>query len=222
MQKPKKQENNILPDLSGLEQSFTNSKGKNIELKDFLTKEDWWEMKGRKGSKVILTHDAVKKIADAAGILTNPKYDILTQPNYQNNYQYLIQVIICDGKGVCTTELGESNRSNLSARGRGNPANMAQKRAYDRAVFRHVGITGLLGEDELEETEPPKDMERLSEEEQQAIVSYVNDLLLAKKKPDLSKFQIRMKKEKSTLSETQLEYLRKLFKKKLAEISKSF
>jgi len=211
-----------LPDLSGLEQSFTNSKGKNIELKDFLTKEDWWEMKGRKGSKVILTHDAVKKIADAAGILTNPKYDILTQPNYQNNYQYLIQVIICDGKGVCTTELGESNRSNLSARGRGNPANMAQKRAYDRAVFRHVGITGLLGEDELEETEPPKDMERLSEEEQQAIVSYVNDLLLAKKKPDLSKFQIRMKKEKSTLSETQLEYLRKLFKKKLAEISKSF
>ena len=222
MQKQKKQENNILPDLSGLEQSFTNSKGKNVELKDFLTKEDWWEMKGRKGSKVILTHDAVKKIADAAGILTNPKYDILTQPNYQNNYQYLIQVIICDGKGVCTTELGESNRSNLSARGRGNPANMAQKRAYDRAVFRHVGITGLLGEDELEETEPPKDMERLSEEEQQAIVSYVNDLLLAKKKPDLSKFQIRMKKEKSTLSETQLEYLRKLFKKKLAEISKSF
>lgn len=218
----KNKEPGVLPDLSGLEQSFINGKDERVVLKDLLTKEDWWEMKGRKGSKVILTHDGVKRIADEAGLQTNPKYEILTQPNYQNNYQYLIQVTICDAKGRCTTELGESNRSNLSARGRGNPANMAQKRAYDRAVFRHVGITGLLGEDELEDVEPPKEMEKLSEEEQQAIVTYVNDLLLAKNKADLTKFQVRMKKAKSTLSDNQLDYLRKLFKKKLAETSKSF
>lgn len=219
----KKTENKeVLPDLSGLEQSFGDNNGDTVILKDFLTKEDWWEMKGRKGSKVILTHDAVKKIADKAGILTNPKYEILTQPNYQNNYQYLIQVTICNHLGVCTTELGESNRSNLSSRGRGNPANMAQKRAYDRAVFRHVGITGLLGEDELEDVEQPKDMEKLSEESQQAIVPHVNDLLLAKNKADLIKFQTKMKNAKKTLEPDQLEYLRKLFKKKLAEISKSF
>lgn len=212
----------IEPDLSGLEQSFTDKNGNTILLKDLLTKEDWWEMKGRKGSKVILTHDGVKKIADTAGILTNPKYDILTQPNFQNNYQYLIQVTICDASGRCTTELGESNRSNLSSRGRGNPANMAQKRAYDRAVFRHVGITGLLGEDELEDAETPKDMEKLSEDEQQQIVPFVNDLLLAKNKADLTKFQTKMKSAKSGLNDNQLDYLRKLFKKKLAEQAKSF
>ena len=212
----------LLPNLSGLEQAFRDKHGKVVILKNFLTKEDWWEMKGRKGSKVILTHDAVKKIADQAGIKTDPEYTILTQPNYQNNYQYLIQVKICDAANVCTTEMGESNRSNLSSRGRGNPANMAQKRAYDRAVFRHVSITGLLGEDELEDTEPPKDMDRLTDEEQQAIVPYINELLAAKKKPDFVKFQGVMKKQAKTLNPNQLDYLRKLFKKKLAEISKSF
>lgn len=221
-EKTKQVDKEVLPDLSGLEQSFQDKDGNTIILKNLLTKEDWWEMKGRKGNKVILTHDGVKHIADAAGILTNPKYEILTQPNYQNNYQYLIQVTICDTAGRCTTELGESNRSNLSSRGRGNPANMAQKRAYDRAVFRHVGITGLLGEDELEDVEPPKEMEKLSEDEQQSMVPFVNDLLLAKGKPDLTKFQSRMKKEKKALNDNQLEYLRKLFKKKLAELSKSF
>lgn len=208
--------------LSGLEQAFKDSKGKTVVLKDFLSKEDWWELKSRKGMSVILTHDAVKKIADHAGIKSDPEYVILTQPKYDNNYQYLIQVKICDSKGVCTTEMGESNRSNLSSRGRANPANMAQKRAYDRAVFRHVGITGLLGEDELEDVEPAKDyMNKLTPEESQEIVVYVNELLAVKKKADLVSFQVKMKKG-TMLNDNQLEYLRKLFKKKLAELSNSF
>lgn len=220
LQKSKKIQ--ALPQLVGLDQIFVDKKGKAVQLKQILSSDDWWEMKNRKNSKIIITHDAIKKIADIAGILTNPQYSILTQPNYQNNYQYLIQATICDVHDRCTTELGESNRSNLSSRGRGNPANMAQKRAYDRAVLRHVGITGLLGEDELEDIEPSKDMEKLTEESQQAIVPYVNDILLAKNKTDFTKFQVQMKKVKSTLQEDQLEYLRKLFKKRLAETSKSF
>lgn len=209
-------------DLSGLEQAFVGKNGKTVILKDFLTQEDWWELKSRKGMSVILTHDAVKKIADHAGIKSDPEYVILTQPKYDNNYQYLIQVKICDSKGVCTTEMGESNRSNLSTRGRANPANMAQKRAYDRAVFRHVGITGLLGEDELEDITPTENMQKLTPEEQQGIVVYVNELLSVKKKADLVKFQAKMKTSVTMLNEAQLDYLRKLFKKKLAEISNTF
>ena len=210
-------------DLSGLEQAFKGKDGKTVVLKSFLGKEDWWELKSKKGMSVILTHDAVKKIADHAGIKSDPEYSILTQPKYDNNYQYLIQVKICDSKGVCTTEMGESNRSNLSTRGRANPANMAQKRAYDRAVFRHVGITGLLGEDELEDVEPSKDyMNKLTPEESQGIVVYVNELLSAKKKADLVKFQAKMKTTVNMLNENQVDYLRKLFKKKLAELSNTF
>lgn len=216
----KKQEE--LSNLSGLEQAFYGEDGKTVILKNLLTKDDWWELKNRKGSKIILNHDAVKKIADKAGIKTNPHYTVLTQPRFDNNYQYLMQVEICDSKGRCTTEMGESNRSNLSSRGRGNPANMAQKRAYDRAVFRHLGITGLLGEDELEDIEVPNEsMNKLSEEEQLQIVTYINELLLVKKKPELTAFAAKMKKG-TMLNNNQLEYLRKLYKKKLAEVSSSF
>jgi len=225
MKKLKKQTNRSrpLPVLYGLEQAFKDKNGKKTILKDFLTDKDWWEHKGKTYLAVILTHDAVKRIADAGGIMSNPEYTILTQPNYQNNYQYLMQIKICDTKGQCTTEMGESNRSNLSSRGRGNPANMAQKRAYDRAVLRHMGLNGLLGEDELEDVEPIKEnMETLTEEEKQAVVPFINKIWASAKKPDLAKVQVEIKNEIKSFSVNQLDFLRKQFKKKVAELSNTF
>lgn len=205
----------------GLNQSFLNSKSKSIKLKDFLKKHEWWVLKKRNSISVILTHDAVKRIADEAGIKQDPKYEVLTQPLHANNFQYLIQCTICDATGKCTTELGESNRANLGSRGRSNPANMAQKRSYDRAVFRHVGINGLLGEDEMDE-EKEQNVKTLSPEQAKAIAPLLNELLAVKDKKQIDAFNKKMKVDALNYAPEQLDVLRGLRDKKLGELSKSF
>jgi hypothetical protein len=206
--------------LTGLSQSFKSATGKKLLLKDFLTESDWWELKKGKNVTYIVYHDAVKKIAKEAGISVT-EYTILTQPSVDNNLTFVIQVKICDTAGKCSINLGEASRNNLGLRGRSNPANMAQKRAFDRAVFDHLGIVGVLGDDEL----PDKDeetMDNLTLDERKVIVLQINKILNSKNKKDLSAFNTEMKTKKPLLNENQLTYLRKLYKKKLAEFSKSF
>lgn len=205
----------------GLEQAFIDKAGEDVLLRDFLKKDEWWVLKKKMSVAVIVTHDAVKRIADRAGIKTDPRYEILTQPTLQNNFQYLMQCTICDHLGRCTTELGESNRANLGSRGRNNPANMCQKRAYDRAVFRHLGINGLLGEDDIDE-EKEANMKTLTPEEAKAIASLINELLIVKKKTDIDAFNKKMKASKDQFTEDQLNVLRKLRDTKLGELSDTF
>lgn len=209
-------------ELDGLNQTFVNKEGKTIQLRSFLKEGDWWEQKSKKRITYIILHEAVKKIADEAGITTTPEYTLLLQPTVQNNYAYLIQVRITDHTGRQTIELGESSRLNLGSRGRNNPANMAQKRAYDRAVFRHLGIVGLLGEDELPDEDEPQEMDKISHEEKKAIVPLINDILLAKGKTELGLVKTKILKSKASYNEGQLDVLRGLFKKKLADLQKTF
>lgn len=205
--------------VEGLQQSFQKSDGKPVTLHSVLTSKDFWVTNG-KVKRTILTHDAVKHLADLAGVLKNYKNTILTQPDAYNNYQYTWQVEVCTKKGECSVGIGEANRSNLGAKGRGNPANMAEKRAYDRAVLRLLGITGLLSEEELPDEETPDKMEGLTHEEKKKIAPIVNQLILAKESKQLIAFGNEMKSKSKTLNPAQLDYLRKLYKKKVAEITK--
>lgn len=205
--------------IEGLQQSFNKSDGKSVTLHSVLTEKDFWITSGRV-KRTILTHDAVKKLADLAGVLKNYKNTILTQPDAYNNYQYTWQVEICTTKGDCCIGVGEANRSNLGAKGRGNPANMAEKRAYDRAVLRLLGITGLLSEEELPDEDQTDKMEGLTHEEKKKIAPIVNQLLLAKDNKNLISFGNEMKTKAKTLNPAQLEYLRKLYKKRVSEVKK--
>jgi hypothetical protein len=212
------------PNLSqGLEQSFENKDGKKIKLSNFLSEHDWWELKKSQNMLSIVTHDAVKKIADAAGILTDVQYSILTQPSTENNGQYTWQARIVDSKGRATTEIGEVSRSNIGNRGRANPGNMAQKRAYDRAVFRHLGITGLLGEDELSDSEEDtKQMDKLSHEERKALVPFINKIIAVKGPKDLRGIQVEIKLHVKEYNESQLEVLRTVFRNQSKLFTKTF
>lgn len=208
----------------GLDQEFSLKGGKTTTIRKFLSPADVWTTTGRV-KRVIISHDGVKKIADAAGISKAPEYTILTQPDAMNNYQYTIQARVCmlKSKDDCAVEIGEANRSNLGSRGRGNPANMAEKRAYDRAVFRLLGITGLLSEEELQDDEEQENkMDGLSPEESKKIAPIVNQLLLARTKADFITFSRGMKEQAKNLNEAQLDYLRKLYKKLLTNVQTSF
>lgn len=205
----------------GLDQEFKKKDGSLVALRKFLKGGEFWTLKKKDRVSVILTHDAVKRISDEAGIRQDPKYDVLTQPNYANNYQYLIQCTVTDSEGRSTTELGESNRSNLGSRGRSNPANMAQKRSFDRSVFRHLGINGLLGEDELEE-DKESNVKTLSPDEAKAIAPLINELLQVKKKTDIESFNKKMKTEAPKFNEEQLNVLRKLRDTQLGKVTSTF
>ena len=206
----------------GLNQKIIDSKGKPIPLKAILKEGDWWEMKSRGSVMYILTHNAIKKIADLAGI-TTVDYSMLTQPTHENNYQMTMKVIIADPNGKQTIELGESNRNNLGPRGRNNPANMAQKRAWDRAVLRHLGIVGFLGEDELQDKEEEK-MENLNPDEAKQIVDLLNEIFAAKTKEELEGFSTKMVdiKASGTYSESQLEVLRTAWSNQMIKFNKTF
>ena len=208
-------------EIEGLKQVFTNKSRRFITLASVLKDTDFWQTAG-KVKRTILTHDAVKKLADLAGVNKLYKNTILTQPDAYNNYQYTWQVEITNSKGEHAIGIGEANRNNLGTKGRNNPANMAEKRAYDRAVLRLLGITGLLSEEELsdEDTENNK-MEGLSHEDKKKIAPMVNQLLLAKTKDNFLQFNKLMKFKLKQFTDIQLDYLRKLYRKRLAEIQKT-
>jgi len=206
----------------GLDQEFTLKSGRSITLRKFIVPTDAWTTKGNR-QNTIIKHDGVRKIADAAGVSKAVEYKILTQPDAMNNYQYTIEARVCmvKNKDDCAIELGEANRSNLGGRGRNNPANMAQKRAYDRAVFRLLGITGILSEEELADEEKEEHMDPLTHDERKAIAPIINQLLLAKTKSDLILFDKNMKAVAKNYNSTQLDYLRGLYKKTVGLLSKT-
>lgn len=206
----------------GLDQIFQDKDGKPTKIRDFLKPEDTWELKKGKSKATIITHDAIKKMADHAGISSNVGYRVMIEPHVNNNYTVVIEATITSNKGT-TNELGESNRGNLGNRGRANPVNMAQKRAYDRAVLRHLRIEGLLGEEELpDEEESKKEMDNLTIDEQKAIVPLINEIINAKKISQLTVFKQKMRTKKQAYSEKQLNVLRSLWEKQFAKLQKSF
>ncbi len=216
-----KNENKEEKKFPGLEQQFLNSEGGWTQLQMILVEGDWWEQKGKEKTTIILTHEAVQKIAKQAGFVCED-YTIKTQPDVYNNYQLTVQAVIKDKNGnLLEPQWGESNRNNLGSRGRSNPANMAQKRAYDRTVLKALGISGMLSEEELADNKE-EDMENLTDDEKKVLAPILNKIILVKSKEQLSSVNTTIKQDlkKITLNEAQLTYLRKFFMKKSGELAK--
>jgi hypothetical protein len=208
--------------MDGLKQTFKNIQGDEYVLESILTTEDWWELKKRgRPSMTILTHSGIQKIADLAGIDKTVKYEVLIQPHVNNNYQLSINATITrDGETV--NEIGEVNRNNLTEKGKHNPTNMAQKRAYDRAVLRMLGIRGMLSEDELTEETDDKKMDNLTIDQQKKIAPIISKIINAKSSKDLTAVRNEIKSSLNTYTEDELNHLRKQWKKQSAELTKSF
>lgn len=205
----------------GLNQKIKTKAGKLVTLNSLLKEGDWWQLKKNGTAIYILTHDAVKKLADKAGLKTDVEYKVLINPTHENNYQQTWQARVTSNNKDYTSEIGEVNRNNLGPRGRNNPSNMAQKRAYDRAVLRHLGIVGFLGEDELpEETE--EKVENLSPDDAKLITPLLNEIFACKTRKELTEFSKKMATLKSEYQEPQLEVLRIAWSNRLTQVEKRF
>lgn len=205
----------------GLEQTFLSSTGEFVLLADVLNESDWWESKSGKKISVILTHSAVEKIAELAGLKVID-YIVKTQPDCYNNYQYTVQANIVRKDGsMLNPEWGEANRNNLGNKGRNNPANMAQKRAFDRTVLKGLNLLGLLSEEEIADENDDNKMNNLNPDEAKAIAIVLNRVLTIKTKPQLTEFNQWMSKEAKKYTKEQNDAIRKTFNAKIIELNKT-
>ena len=154
---------------------FLDKYGNEVRVVDVIDKtKDCWFLRNK--SLWILTHAGVEKLAKIAGISSN--YDVEESqtiiPTYQNELEHIVRVTMkCNAKGKkpitelggCVhsdentlTVTGEANRINTPNRGRGYLRKMAEKRAWDIAVLKHLGLySAIFSEDEAEEFKNPNE-----------------------------------------------------------------
>ena len=228
-----------------IDSSFLNKVGDSVKVADFVSEEDCWFLK-RGTNKWVLTHSAIKTIANAAGISKN--YDVEESPNispdYKNELEHIVRVTIrCKAKIKSTstscvhsdedtlTVTGEANRVNTPHRGRGYLRKMAEKRAFDIAVLEHLELyTAIFSEEESEDFE--RDTSKRKKEatllpgskEFQFIATEVNSILNSTTKKELAKAAALIKKGIKTekYSVVQVIFLRELYGKEHAKRSQEF
>jgi hypothetical protein len=220
---------------------FLDKEGNEVKILDVIDKEDCWFLK--KANAWILSHKAIQKIANIAGISKN--YDVHESntifPTYKNDLEHIVRVTIkCNatkGKkdGTCIhsdentlTVTGESNRTNTPDRGRGYLRKMAEKRAYDIAVLEHLNLSSkVFSEEESPEFENKRTKEPIlmpGTQEFERINKEVNAILNSKTLNELKKIGNKIKAgvDIQKYSEKQIEYLRSLYKKELGKKELNF
>jgi hypothetical protein len=217
--------------------SFLNRSGKDIKIGSLIDQDDCWFLK--KEGKWVLTHKAIQKIADAAGISKNFEVaESSVMPEIKNELEHIVRVTIhckaADGaEGGCVhdferelTITGEANKISAPHLGRGYLRKMAEKRAFDIAVLQHVGLyTSVFSEEESEKFEKKEIKEYLLQpgmKEFEDIVPFINKILNAMTIPDMEIAQKDIVDNKNILSETQVRYLRELYTKEFAKKSVAF
>lgn len=235
----KKEEVKIeIPDIA-----FIAKDGTKASVKNILTSDDYWTHK--KGDAWIISHKGVEKLAAIGGIKPqiNTRFELEVSPTYQNamNHQVVANMI-------CETELkanvgtleepdlqivpdkcahgtdqtffssGEAARYNTGARGGSYLRLMADKRAYDRGVLRHLGLDNglnIYSEEEAEAFE--QDKVKPTNEIIEKLSPYLNGIVNAKSVAELKPLAQSIKVE--VIDEADLEFLRKKFKQRLVELS---
>jgi hypothetical protein len=219
--------------------TFLDKNGKIIKVKDVIDKEDCWKQKG--GEKFIITYNAVKHIAELAGISKN--FDVIESdhivPDYRNELQNIVRVKIhCGAKAIKKNSedcvhgeremiaTGEATRISCPYIGRDYLRKMAEKRGFIIAVLEHLGLHSLIYcEDEAEnfvKEKEPNLMPGMPAFE--AIVKEINALINAKDDKELKKFGRKIKAgiKVKKYNDMQLKYLRELYQKELARRQPTF
>ena len=219
---------------------FLDKDGKDIKISDIInTDEDCWYFK--KANAWILTHKAIKRIANIAGISKNYKVEESKNviPDYKNDLEYIVRVTIkCNAakkdEGCVHSEereltmTGEANRINTPDRGRGYLRKMAEKRAYDIAVLEHLNLSsGVYSEEESPEFEQKREKEPVlmpGTQEFERISTEVNAILNAETLALLKKVGKKIKAgvEIEKYTEKQVNYLRTLYKKEFGKKTLNF
>jgi len=220
--------------------TFLDKSGKKTNVTDVIGKNDCWFL--NKANSWILTHNAIKSIANIAGISKN--YEVVESPNiipdFKNEQEHVVRVTIhCKAKngtdGGCIhsderdlTITGESNRVNTPNKGRGYLRKMAEKRAFDIAVLEHLNLySSVFSEEESSDFEQKKIREpdlMPGTKEFESITVEINAILNAKSILDLKRVAKKIKAgiKENKYVDKQINYLRELFQKEYGKKNSEF
>lgn len=236
-----KKKNEVVEIRDNSDQTFLNYKGQETKLMKFLKKDEVWEQDVKRYTddnkvlvvkKKIITYDGIKRLAKESGIYNFTK-QVLYSPGIENNDLHGFDVtVFCNallGGDFCThgyhktTMVGEASKLNTKSIGEKYKATMAEKRGFCRAVISHLGLVDILGEDELGEPQEiddtPQDLKRAEFEDLSGIL---NKILNAMNKDALILVGTEIKfADEGRYSKNQIEYLRKVYKKRLSELEQS-
>lgn len=237
-QKPTPQKKRIKDSDQLINATFLDKTGKKQEVNDVINEDDCWYLK--KAKSWILTHNAIKTIANIAGISKNYEVEESEKviPDYRNELEHIVRVTIkCKavkkGKEGCVhsdenflTITGESNRINTPNKGRGYLRKMSEKRAFDIAVLEHLNLySAVFSEEEatdFEQKKEPlllpgtKDFEEITTE----INAILNSKTIAKLKKVGKKIKAGVKVEK--YNDKQVIYLRDLYQREYGKKNNEF
>jgi len=211
-----------------IDATFLDAKGKVINVKDIISKDDCWI--GPKKDRWILTLKAVQVIAKIAGISKTFEVEESEHivPDYKNELAYIVRVKIhcracaskpnpedCVHGERSLTATGEANRINCPYRGRDYLRKMAEKRAYVIAVLEHLDLYSVIYcEEEAESFSPKKEPKIMPGTKAfEELIQEINAILESKDTKELLKVgrKIKAGKKIGKYSPLQLEYLRDLF-----------
>ena len=238
MKKEKKEKENEL-----IDSSFTNKFGKTVKVSKVISEKEFWALENkRKGTKIwIISNKGIQKIAEEAGISKNYKVEesenIIPKP--ENSLLHVVRVTIkCNAKEKIMVNgcIHDENDGTLEMTGEASKLNtrrggdylrlMAEKRGYDRAVLRHLGIEGAYSEEESVDFENDEDGKKkvdvLEPADLEAIAEHINQITGCKSKEDLKKVGEFIKDSISKLNENQLEFLRQQYQKTYSTFVKEF
>lgn len=213
---------------------FHGTKG-DVNVDDVISKDELYTVtkKRKDGNKFVtekrtlIKRDGIRKIAEAAGILTKFEKKLIIEPSVTNRYMIAFDVTVTDGNGRETTMLGEASDENTKGISKMYKGLTAERRGWSRAVLVHVGLTGVYGEDEFIQEDEIADEENIDKETSydslshdsfKEIVPFVNAINASKSKSELRRVIESISSEKDKLSKEQKDYLNKLIKKNLIKL----
>lgn len=106
-----------------------------------ITEKDTWTIPG--SHRPILTHEAIERIARHHGV-----YVVSYKWFKVELFDQMVMVEVTSDSGIVTPEVGEVNEKTVTTNiGRSYPHSVCWKRAYDRAVLKHLGIEAYSAEE---------------------------------------------------------------------------
>lgn len=217
-----------------IDATFLNKKNKKQEISKIINEKDCWFLK--KNNSWILTHNAIKIIANIAGISKNYEVEESEniKPDYRNELEHIIRVTIkCNAKKKKSSKgcihsdentltiTGEANRINTPNRGRGYLRKMAEKRAFDIAVLEHLNLySSVFSEEESQKFEEKKEPVLLPGSKSfEAITTEINYILSAKgiKTLKTAKKKIEAGIKINKYDDKQIKYLKELWIKEMSK-----
>lgn len=185
-----------------------------------------FESKERRDGKLVtitkykLRYEAIKKIARSEGLYLKD-FTLILEPTHENKFTSYFKVVVGTPKEDII-RLGESSDENTSTISKKYKGMTAIRRGFSRAVLEYLAIADLYGEDEI--VEPDKGTPEnigLQESEFEALSEEINAILMTKDESVLSHIadNIKTKFSQGKYTQSQIEYLRKLFNEQLTKIN---